>query len=129
MSGSVSSHGGRIDSFRQGLRELGYVEGKNIFIEYRYDEGKRERFDDLAAEMVRLKPEVIYARSTGFASAGKKATSTIPIVATGGDLVGSGLAASLAQPGGNVTGSTNMSPDVSGKRLELLKEAVPRAKR
>ena len=129
VSGSVATHGHRIDAFRQGLRELGYVEGKNIFIEYRYAEGKRERFDDLAAEMVRLSPDVIYVGSTGFATAAKKVTSTIPIIATGGDLVGAGLAASLAQPGGNVTGSTNISPDLSGKRLELLKDAIPKAKR
>ena len=129
VSGSVATHGHRIDAFRQGLRDLGYVEGKNVFIEYRYAEGKGERFTDLAVEMVRLRPDVIYVGSIPFASAAKKATSTIPIVATGGDLIGAGLAASLAQPGGNVTGSTNISPDVSGKRLALLKEAIPKAKR
>ncbi|MGB7949097.1 MAG: ABC transporter substrate-binding protein [Candidatus Binatia bacterium] len=129
VSGSVSTHGRRIDAFRQGLRELGYVEGKNIVIEYKYAEGKRERFADRAAEMVRLKPDVIFVGSTGFAAAAKKATSTIPIVAVGGDLVGAGLVASLARPGGNVTGSTNISPDLSGKRLELLKEAVTKVAR
>jgi putative tryptophan/tyrosine transport system substrate-binding protein len=129
VSGSVASHSRRIDAFRQGLRELGYVEGKNITIEYKYAEGNRERFANLAAEMVRLKPDVIYVGSTGFTAAAKKATSTIPIVAVGGDLVGAGLVASLARPGGNVTGSTNISPDISGKRLELLKEAVPKAAR
>jgi ABC-type uncharacterized transport system substrate-binding protein len=129
VSGSVATHGHRIDAFRQGLRELGYVEGKNIVIEYRYAEGKRERFADLAAEMVRLKPDVIYVASTGFIQAVKKTTSTIPIVSTGGDLVGDGIVSSLARPGGNITGSTNISPDLSGKRLELLKEAVPSVSR
>jgi putative ABC transport system substrate-binding protein len=129
VAGSVATHSRRIDAFRQGLRELGYVEGKNIIIEYKYAEGKSERFADLAAEMVRLKPDVICVGSTGFAAAAKKATSNIPIVAVGGDLVGAGLVASLARPGGNVTGSTNISPDLSGKRLELLKEAVTKAAR
>ena len=129
VGGSVATHSRRIDDFRQGLRELGYVEGKNIIIEYKYAEGKRERFADLAAEMVRLKPDVIFVSSTGFAAAAKKATNTIPIVAVGGDLVGAGLVASLAHPGGNVTGSTNISPDLSGKRLELLMEAVTKAAR
>ena len=127
VGGSVATHSGRIDAFRQGLRELGYVEGKNIIIEYKYAEGKSERFADLAAEMVRLKPDVISAASTGFAAAAKKATSTIPIVAVGGDLVGAGLVSNLARPGGNITGSTNISPDLSGKRLQLLKEAVTKA--
>ena len=99
-------------------------------LEYRYAEGNRERFADLAAEMVRLKPDVIVVGGTGFTAAVKQATSTIPIVVGGaGDLVGSGLIASLARPGGNVTGSTDISPDLSGKRLELLKEAVPKARR
>ena len=129
VSGSVATHGHRIDAFRQGLRDLGYVEGKNITIEYRYGEGKRERFANLAAEVVSLKPDVIYVSSTGFTQAAKKATSTIPIVSIGGDLVGDGLVASLARPGGNITGSTNISPDVSGKRLELLKEAAPNISR
>jgi ABC-type uncharacterized transport system substrate-binding protein len=129
VSGSVATHGHRINAFREGLHELGYVEGKNIAIEYRYAEGKRERFVDLAAEMVRLKPGVIYVSSTGFAQAAKNATSTIPIVATGGDLIGDGLVPSLAHPSGNVTGLTNISPDLSRKRLELLRQAVPTASR
>jgi putative tryptophan/tyrosine transport system substrate-binding protein len=119
-----------IDAFRQGLRDLGYVEGKNIVIEYRYAEGNLNRLPDLAAEMVRLKPDVIVVGSTRFAEAAKQASSTIPIVVGGGgDIVGAGLAASLARPGGNVTGSTSISPDLSGKRLELLKEVVPKASR
>lgn len=129
VSGSVATHGHRIEAFRQGLRDLAYVEGKNIVIEYRYAEGRRERFDDLAVEMVELKPDVIYVGSTGFTQAAKKATNIIPIVSTGGDLVGTGLVSSLARPGGNITGSTNISPDVSGKRLELLRETVPKARR
>ena len=98
-------------------------------LEYRYAEGKRDRYADLAAEMVRLKPDVIVVGSVGFTAAAKQATSTIPIVVGGaGDLVGTGLVASLARPGGNVTGSTDISPDLSGKRLELLKEAIPKAR-
>ena len=119
-----------VESFRLGLRELGYVEGKNIVIESRYAEGKRERFPELAAEIVRLKPDVIVASGTGLIRSAKQATSTIPIVVAGaGDLVETGVVASLARPGGNVTGSTNISSDLSGKRLELLKEVVPKASR
>ena len=125
---SVSIHKSRNDAFLQGLHELGYVEGKNINIEYRYAEGKRDRYRDLAAEIVSLKPDVIVVTSSDFTAVAKQATSTIPIVvASAGDLVGTGIVASLANPGGNVTGSTNISPDVSGKRLELLKEASPKA--
>ncbi len=130
ITGTASTHKSFIDTFRRGLRDLGYVEGKNVFIEYRYAEGKRERYPSLAAEMVQLKPDVIVVQSVGFTEAAKKATSTIPIVVGGaGDLVGTGLVASLAQPGGNITGLTAVSPDLSGKRLELLKEAVPKASR
>ncbi len=130
VSGSASTHKSRIDAFRQGLREMSYVEGKNVVLEFRYAEGKGARFADLAAEMVRLKPDVIVVGGTGFTAAAKQATSTIPIVVGGaGDLVGSGLVASLARPGGNVTGSTDIAPDLSGKRLELLKEAIPKARR
>ena len=129
-SGSASTHKSRIDAFRQGLQELGYIDGKNLVLEFRYAEGKRERFADLATEMVRLKPDVIVVGSVGFTAATKQATSTIPIVVGGaGDLVGTGLVASLARPGGNVTGSTDISSDLSGKRLELLKEAIPKARR
>jgi putative tryptophan/tyrosine transport system substrate-binding protein len=130
ITGTASTHESFIDAFRRGLRDLGYVEGKNILIEYRYAEGKRERYPSLAAEMVQLKPDVIVVQSVGFTGAAKKATSTIPIVVGGaGDLVGTGLVASLAQPGGNITGLTVISPDLSGKRLELLKEAVPKTSR
>jgi putative ABC transport system substrate-binding protein len=130
VTGSVSTHKSRDDAFRQGLRELGYTEGKNVVIEYRYAEGKLSRYPDLANEMVRLKPDVIVVASTRFTAAAKQATSTIPIVVGGaGDILGEGLVASLARPGGNITGSTSISPDVSGKRLELLKEVVPKASR
>jgi ABC-type uncharacterized transport system substrate-binding protein len=129
VPGSVSSFSSRIEVFLQGLRGLGYSEGKSIFIEYRYAEGKRERWPDLAAEIVRLKPDIIVMSSSGFTAAAKQATNTIPIVASAGDLVGTGLVASLARPGGNVTGLTSISSDLSGKRLELLKEAVPKALR
>ncbi len=129
-SGSASTHKSRIDAFRQGLQELGYIEGKNVVLEYRYAEGKRDRFADLAAEMVRLKPDVIVVGSGGFTAAVKQATSTIPIVVGGaGDPVGSGLAASLLAREEMSLGSTDISPDLSGKRLELLKEAVPKVRR
>jgi putative ABC transport system substrate-binding protein len=130
VTGSVSTQKSLDDAFRQGLRELGYTEGKNIFIEYRYAEGKLSRYPDLAKEMVRLKPDVIVVASTTFTAAVKRATNTIPIVIGGaGDILGEGLVASLARPGGNITGSTSISPDLSGKRLELLKEVVPKASR
>jgi putative ABC transport system substrate-binding protein len=115
------------DAFREGLRELGYVEGKNIVIEYRYAGGKRDRWPDIAADMVGLKPDVIVVGGTGLTAVVKQATSTIPIVVGGaGDLLRTGLVSSLARPGGNVTGSTAIAPDLSGKRLELLKEVVPK---
>ena len=117
------------DSFRQGLRELGYLEGKNIIVEYRYAEGRLDQLPELATEMVRLKPDVIVVGSTRFAEAAKQATSTIPIVVIGGDVVGAGLVSSLAHPGGNVTGLTAISPDLSGKRLALLVDVVPKLSR
>jgi putative ABC transport system substrate-binding protein len=121
VSGSDLSHKKWIDIFRQGLRELGYSEGKSIFIEYRYAEGKFERVPDLAADLVRLRADAIVTQGTQATLAVKQATNTIPIVVAGaGDLVGEGLVASLARPGGNVTGSTNIDPDLNAKRLELL---------
>ena len=127
ITGSALTNKTAIDAFRRGLHDLGYVDGENIFIEYRYADGKRERYPALAAEMVQLKPEVIVVGSESFTKAAKEVTSTIPIVVGGaGDLVGTGLVASLAQPGGNITGLTDVSPEVGGKRLELLKEALPK---
>ena len=120
----------RYEAFRRGLRELGYIEGQNIVIERRDAEGKLERLADAAAELVRLKVEVIVTTGTTGSLAAKQATSTIPIVmTTGGDPVASGLIASLARPGGNITGLTNIAWDLAGKRLELLKETVPKLTR
>jgi putative tryptophan/tyrosine transport system substrate-binding protein len=115
------------DAFRQGLRELGYVEGQNIVIEYQYAEGKMDRLADLAAELVRLKVDVIVTSSTLAIQAAKQATKTVPIVmANVADPVAVGLVASLARPGGNITGLTNVAPDLGEKRLELLKEVIPK---
>jgi len=119
-----------LEAFRQGLRELGYTEGKNIIIEYRYAEGRFERLPALAEELVRLNVEIIVAESYSAARDAKKVTTTIPIImASGADPVETGLVASLARPGGNVTGLTNLTPQLLGKRLELLKEVVPKIAR
>jgi putative ABC transport system substrate-binding protein len=127
-SGSILS--ARVEAFRQRLREHGYVEGKNIFIEYRYSEGKSERVPDLAAELVRLKVDIIVTIGPGPTLAAKKASGTIPIVFAGAsDPVGTGIVSSLARPGGNITGLSLMVPDLDGKRLELLKEAFPKVAR
>jgi len=121
---------GLTEAFRQGLRELGYVEGKSIVIEYRHAEGKLDRLPGLAAELVGLRPDVIVTQGTPATLAARQATRTIPIVVGGaGDLVRAGLVASLARPGGNVTGSTNLDPELSAKRLALLKEALPKLSR
>jgi putative ABC transport system substrate-binding protein len=126
---SSASSSARVEAFRQRLRELGYVEGKNIVIEYRYAEGKLERLPDLAAELIRLKVDVVVTTSSGILAA-KKASATIPIVFAGAaDPVGSGLVSSLAQPGGNITGLSSIARDLDGKRLELLKEAFPKVAR
>jgi putative ABC transport system substrate-binding protein len=117
-------------AFTQGLRDLGYVESKNIAFVFRTTAGKNERYSDLAAELVRLKVDIIVVGGNSGIRAAKKATSTIPIVMTSvGDPIGLGLVASLAHPGGNITGLTQMSPDLTGKRLELLKEVLPKMKR
>jgi putative ABC transport system substrate-binding protein len=117
-----------VEAFRQGLRELGYVEGKNIIIEFRNTEGKTDRFAGVAAELVRMKVDVIVAAGgSAVVLAAEPATDTIPIVMTNpGDPVALGVVASLARPGGNVTGLTSSSTDLSGKLVELLKEAVPK---
>ena len=132
LSGGFASSGApRIDGFRQGLGELGYVEGKNIVIESRHAEGKPDRIPALAAELVRLKVEVIVTGGgRGATRAAKEATKTIPIVMAGDvDPVGQGAVTSLARPGGNVTGFSTLTPEISGKRLELLKEIVPKLSR
>ena len=118
------------EAFRQTLRELGYVEGRTITIEYRWGAGNAERLAEMAAELVRLKVDIIVAAATVAVQAAKRATSTIPIVvAAVSDPVGMGIVASLAHPGGNVTGLTLMSPDLAGKRLQLLREILPKATR
>ena len=122
---SSSAISGRLDAFRQGLRERGYVEGKNIVIEYRYAEGKLDRMPTLAAELVGLKVDVMVLAGPAAIRAAKEATNTIPIVmANDADPVGSGVVDSLARPGGNITGLSNFAPEMGGKRLELLKEIV-----
>ncbi len=127
---SPSASPGRIEAFRQGLRELGYVEGKNIIIEWRYAEGKLDRLPALAAELVRLNVDVIVTAGPPDTRAAKQATGTIPTVMTqDADPVGSGFVASLARPGGNITGLSTLAPELSGKRLELLKEIVPKLSR
>jgi putative ABC transport system substrate-binding protein len=123
---SPSAAAARAETFRVALRDLGYVEGKNLVIESRYAEGKLDRLAALAADLVRLKVGIIVTAGSQATRAAKKATSTIPIVMTNDpDPVGSGFVANLARPGGNVTGLSTLSPELSGKRLELLKEVVP----
>src|SRR5258706_15945430 len=131
IAASASFYSARVEALRQRLRELGYVEGESIVIEYRYAEGRLERLPDLAAELVRLKVDVIVTAPTQAALAAKKATATIPIVFTdiASDPVGSGLVSSLARPGGNITGLSVLARDLDGKRLELLKEAFPKVAR
>jgi putative tryptophan/tyrosine transport system substrate-binding protein len=129
-TGTPSSMEEVLVPFRQRLHELGYVEGKSIAFEYRYGEGKIDRLPDLAAELVRLKVDVIVTTSTPTAMAAKSATTTIPIVIFGAtDPVGTGVVASLARPGGNITGVTVMNEELAGKRLELLKETTPKVSR
>jgi putative tryptophan/tyrosine transport system substrate-binding protein len=129
-AGSLSAISTRIEAFRQGLRELEYVEGKNVIIERRSVEGKADRLPGLAAELVRLKVDVIVTAGPQATHAAKQATVTIPIVMTfDSDPVGSGSVASLARPGGNITGLSTLAPEISGKQLELLKEIVPKLSR
>jgi ABC-type uncharacterized transport system substrate-binding protein len=133
LSGQPQSEGpirARLEAFQTGLRELGYVEGKNIRIEYRHAEGRFERLPELAAELVHLKVEVIMTAGEAQISAAKQATSTIPIVmGLVGDAVDQGFVASLARPGGNITGLSILAFETAGKRLELLRETVPKATR
>lgn len=130
VASKSSVNSARIAAFQNGLRELGYVEGKTIFIDYRYAEGKIDRLPKLAAELVRRNVEVIVTAGPADTRAAKKATGTIPIVMSfDNDPVGNGFVASLARPGGNITGLSTLAPELSGKQLELLKEIVPRLSR
>jgi putative ABC transport system substrate-binding protein len=130
IGGTPSAQLTRVEAFRQGLRELGYIEGQNITIEYRYAEGKLDRVPALAAELVGLKVDIIVTSGPQVTRPAKKATATIPIVmAFDSDPVGNGFVASLARPGGNITGLSALSPELSGKQLELLKEIVPKLSR
>ena len=127
VGGSASSDSARIESLRRGLRELGYIEGKNIAIEYRYADGKPDRLSALAAELVALKVDLIVTAGPAATRAAKEATKTTPIVmAQVNDAIGSGFVVNLARPGGNITGLSRLAPELSGKQLELLKEIVPR---
>ena len=127
---SLFANTARHEAFRQGLRELGYVEGKNIVIDWRSADGKLERLRALAAEMVRLKFNVIVTSGSTATRAVKEATNTIPIVMTNdADPVGDGIIASLARPGGNITGLSVLAPELNGKRLEVLREVVPKLSR
>src|SRR5215475_9609391 len=129
-STSLSTISARVEAFRQGLRELGYVEGKNIVIEYRYAEGKLDRLSGLAAELVRLKVDVIVSAGPPPTRSAKQATATIPIVmGFDNDPVGNGFVESLARPGGNITGLATLFPEISGKQVEFLKEIVPNLSR
>ena len=131
-SGDAASDSARAEGIRLALRERGYIEGQNIATEYRYADGKRGRTPELAAELVRLKVDIIVVSgAAGAIQTAKNATKTIPIVMVGGggDPVRAGLIDSLARPGGNVTGLTNLLIELGGKRLELLKEAVPKLAR
>ena len=130
IGSSPSANTARIEAFRQGLRELGYMEGKNIVIEFRSAEGKFDRLPELAANIVRLKVDVIVTSGPIVNRPAKEATSTIPIVmGFDNDPVGNGFVASLARPGGNMTGLANLAPEITGKQLELMKEIVPRLSR
>ena len=128
--GDANNPGPNAEAFRQGLRDLGYIEGKNILVEYRYAEGISDRMPSLVAELVQLKVDVVVAAALPAISAAKQATKSIPIVmVTTQDPVARGLVDSLARPGGNITGLTRLTRDLNGKRLELLKEVVPEISR
>jgi putative tryptophan/tyrosine transport system substrate-binding protein len=130
VAGTPSSHGQWVAALVRRLQELGWIEGRTVAIEYRWAEGRTERFDEIAAEFIRRKVDVIVTSATAAIAAAKQATSVIPIVfAAAGDPVGTGLVASLARPGGNVTGLSIQQTDVAAKRLEILREAVPGLRR
>ena len=127
---TASGMAGLLESFRQEMRKLGWIEGKNITIEYRFAEGKNDRLPELAADLVSLRVDLILVSGAQPGSAAKSATTTIPIVmANAGDPVGAGLVASLARPGGNITGFSGLAPELNTKRLEILKDAVPKLAR
>jgi len=127
---AASLNAPNLEAFRRGLRELGYVDGQNVVIEYRSADGNQERFPELASELVRLNVDVVLTTGTPGALAAKKATSTIPVVIAGaGDPVGSGIVASLARPGGNITGLSAFNLEIYAKRVELLRELVPKLSR
>src|SRR5215467_9207512 len=126
----LSNMSARVEALRQGLRDVGYMEGKNIVIEYRFAEGKPEQVSHNAAELARLKVDVMVTAGATDTGAAKRETSTIPIVmAFDSDPVGSGFVASLTQPGGNITGLSSLTPEITGKQLELLKDIVPKLSR
>jgi len=130
FSNSFSTIPSRVNAFRQGLRDLGYVEGKNIVIEYRYADEKLDRLPELMSGLVRLKVEVVVTGGGTATGVAKKASSTIPVVmAADNDPIGSGFVVGLARPGGNITGLCTLSPELSGKRVEVLKEVVPKLTR
>ena len=130
VASNRSATSDRVEAFRQGLREIGYIEGQSIVIEYRYAEGKLDRLSAMVAELVRLKVDVIVANGPSATRRAKEATTTIPIVMTNnGDPVANGFVASLARPGGNITGLSTLAPEIGGKRLELLKETIPKLSR
>ena len=129
-SGSAAAQGHLTAAFLQRLRELGWTEGRNLKIEYRWGEGRNERFAEIAAEFVRLKVDLILTHNTPPTLAAKQATSVLPIVfATAGDPVGTGIVASLARPGGNITGLSGQAADTAGKRIELLRDLIPDLRR
>src|SRR5262245_52641011 len=124
-AGSPSSADPRVESLRRGLRELGYAEGQNLAFEFRWARGNASRLPALASELAKLKVDTIVTQGTQATDAARRAVTTIPIVfSVAGDPVGTGLVASLARPGGNVTGLTDIAPEIAGKRLELLREAL-----
>jgi putative tryptophan/tyrosine transport system substrate-binding protein len=128
--GDAAAHGGRgLQAFFNGLRDLGYVDGQTILVEYRHADWQLDRLPALAAELVRLKPDVLVTYTTSGALAAKAATTTIPIVVYAGDLVRQGIVESLARPGGNITGLQSFGPEIHGKHLALLKEAAPQTTR
>jgi putative ABC transport system substrate-binding protein len=130
VAGPASAVSGRVEAFRHGLRDLGYLEGKTIFVEYRYGDGKVDRTAELAAELVQMRVSVIVTAGSQATRPAKEATTTIPIVmAQDNDPVGSGFVSNLAQPGGNITGLANLTTELSGKQLEMMKEVLPKLSR